>query len=240
MPSYMRMTKKLSLSTIVAICMGGAMSITSAAAQMQDAMPSRQFSAATGEAVNNTLTLINTNKHREALTELTALTDGVSLAPYERSTIFQMQGASYYELNQYQNAIEAFENAVQAGGLLPDEAMTLKLNIAQLNIASGQYAKGAEALENHIVRGGEAKPQLTEMLVQAWVQADEPSKALPWAEQWFKDAAPKKRSHYDLMNYLYANLDMPEYQADIINQMILRWPDDDNLRNALVSIKARQ
>ena len=239
MISYMRMMKKLSLSAFAAICMGGTICITSAAAQTQDAMPDRQFSVATGEAVNNTLILINTNKHQEALVKLTALTDGVALTPYERSTIFQMQGASYYELSQYQNAIDAFENAVRAGGLLPDEATTLKLNIALLNIANSQYAKGAAALEDYFIRGGELKPQFIEILVQAWVQADDYSKALPWAEKWFESAAPKERKHYDLMNFLYSQLGMDSYQVDIINQMILRWPEDENLRKALSVVQAR-
>jgi len=142
----------------------------------------------------------------------------------------------YYELNQYENAIGAFENAVHAGGLLPAEAIQMKLNIAQLRIANGQYSAGATALEDYVIRGGELKPQFIEMLVQAWVQADEPSKALPWAEQWFETAAPKERKHYDLMNYLYANLGMKTYQADIISQMILLWPEDKSLRSTLARL----
>jgi len=186
--------------------------------------------------VNETLLLINAGQHEDALKRLLLLSAGVTLNAYERSTVFQMQGASYYELNQYENAIGAFENAVLAGGLLPAEAIQLKLNIAQLRIANGQYSAGATALEDYVIRGGELKPQLIEMLVQAWVQADEPSKALPWAEQWFETAASKERKHYDLMNYLYANLGMKTYQADIISQMILLWPEDKSLRSALARL----
>ena len=237
MPYYKNIVKNFRLSTL-AMIMGAAsiLSIVPASALAQDNLPSRQFSAESGEIVNETLLLINAGQHEDALKRLLLLSAGVTLNAYERSTVFQMQGASYYELNQYENAIGAFENAVHAGGLLPAEAIQMKLNIAQLRIANGQYSAGATALEDYVIRGGELKPQFIEMLVQAWVQADEPSKALPWAEQWFETAAPKERKHYDLMNYLYANLGMKTYQADIISQMILLWPEDKSLRSTLARL----
>jgi len=223
MPYYKNVTKKFTLSTLAMIMAAASiLAMAPASALAQDNLPSRQFSA-----------FINAGQHEDALKRLLPLSAGVTLNAYERSTVFQMQGASYYELNQYENAISAFENAVHAGGLLPAEATQLKLNIAQLRIANGQYAAGATALEDYVIRGGELKPQFIEMLVQAWVQADDYAKALPWAEQWFEAAAPKERKHYDLMNYLYVNLGMKSYQADIISQMILLWPEDKNLRSAL-------
>lgn len=238
MPFFKKITKSLSLSTLALIMSAGStLSLAPATAFAQENLPSRQFSAAAGKVVSEALLLIDAGKHEDALAQLLTLSNGVSLNAYERSTVYQMQGSAYYELNQYEKAIGAFENAVQAGGLLPAETKMLKLNAAQLRIGNGQYAKGAAALEDYFLRGGESKPQLIEILVQAWVQADELAKALPWAEQWFETAAPKERRHYDLMNYLYANLGMKDYQADILSQMILLWPDDDTLRSALSVIK---
>jgi len=144
MPYYKNIVKNFRLSTL-ALIMGAAsiLSIVPASALAQDNLPSRQFSAESGEIVNETLLLINAGQHEDALKRLLPLSAGVTLNAYERSTVFQMQGASYYELNQYENAIGAFENAVHAGGLLPAEAIQLKLNIAQLRIANGQYSAGA-------------------------------------------------------------------------------------------------
>jgi len=160
------------------------------------------------------------------------------LNAYERSTIYQMQGASYYALDQYGPAISAFENAINAGGLLPNEADSLRVNIAQLMIGNGQYAQGAQMLENYLNRGGQSKPAYTEMLVQAWVQSENYSKALPWAEKWFRAASPKERKHFDLMNFLYNNLGMQGRQADIVKQMINRWPEDKTLWDAWASMLA--
>ena len=149
-----------------------------------------------------------------------------------------MQGASYYELNQYGPAISSFQNAINAGGLLPNESDALRVNIAQLMIADGQYAQGAGELENYLNRGGQQKPQYIEMLTQAWVQSENYSRALPWAEKWFNQANPKERKHFDLMNFLFNNLGQQGKQADIVKQMINRWPEDKTLWDAWASMLA--
>ena len=198
----------------------------------------RQFGAATGEIVNEALQFINSNQHSAALGKLSEALNNPSLNSYESSTIYQMQGASYYELDQLTPAISSFENAINAGGLLPTEVESLRVNIAQLLIASGQYSQGAQALENYLNSGGQRKPQYVEMLMQAWVQSDNYSRALPWAEQWFNAANPKERKHFDLLNFLYNNLGQQGRQADIVKEMINRWPEDKTLWDAWASMLA--
>ena len=198
----------------------------------------RQFSAQAGEVVNEALQLINSNQHSAALSKLSEALSISPLNAYERSTITQMQGASYYELNQYGPAISAFRDSINSGGLLPSEADSLRVNIAQLLIADGQYSQGAGELENYLNRGGQQKPQYIEMLTQAWVQSENYSRALPWAEKWFNSANPKERKHFDLMNFLFNNLGQQGRQADIVKQMINRWPEDKSLWDAWASMLA--
>ena len=202
------------------------------------AQESRQFSSAAGELVNSALQSINSEQHQSALSQLSSALALPELNSYERSIIYQMQGSSYYELNQFGQAISAFENAINAGGLLPNEAAALEVNIAQLLIGNGQYAQGAQRLENYLNNGGERKPKYTEFIMQAWVQADNYARALPWAEQWFAAANPKERRHFDLMNFLYNNLGQTGRQADIVKEMINRWPEDKTLWDAWASMLA--
>lgn len=226
----------MSLLSGTAMCLGAiAVSGVTTAAYAQEG---RQFSAKAGETVNEALQFINSNQHSAALSKLGEALSIPELNAYERSTINQMQGASYYELNQYGPAISSFQNAINAGGLLPNEADALRVNIAQLMIADGQYAQGAGELENYLNRGGQQKPQYIEMLTQAWVQSDNYSRALPWAEKWFNGANPKERKHFDLMNFLYNNLGQQGRQADIVKQMINRWPEDKTLWDAWASMLA--
>ena len=237
---------KMSKSSLLSLLSGTALafgivnvaSMPSTAYAQDKPTEGRQFSAKAGEVVNEALQLINSDQHSAALSKINEALAISPLNAYERSTIYQMQGASFYELNQYGPAISAFENAINAGGLLPQEAGSLRVNIAQLLIANGQYAEGARRLENYINRGGQQKPQYVEMLTQAWVQSENYSKALPWAEKWFNQASPKERKHFDLMNFLFNNLGMQGRQADIVKQMINRWPEDKTLWDAWASMLA--
>lgn len=206
--------------------------------QAEQPVEGRQFGAKAGAVVNEAQELRAANQYSAAISKLSQALALPDLNAYERATIYQMQGASYYELDQFVPAISAFENAISSGGLLPNESSNLRVNIAQLLIASGQYSRGAQMLENWNRSGGQLKPAHIEMLWQAWSQAENYSRALPWAEKWFNAARPKERKHYDLLNFMYSNLNMPAKQADIAKQMINRWPGDKNLWDAWASLLA--
>lgn len=210
------------------------------ARRSNDAAPApaegRQFGSEAGTIVNEALQSMNSNQYGQAVSQLNQALGMSELNPYERSTINQMLGQAYYEQNQYSQAIQSFENAINAGGLLPDEATSLRLNIAQLLIASERHSEGATMLENYINQGNPVKPQYVDMLVGAWVQAENYQRALPWAERWFREASPKERKHFDLLNFLYNNLGMSGKQADIVLQMINRYPEDRTLWDTWASM----
>ena len=161
------------------------------------------------------------------------------LSPYEQSVMYQMLGACHYELGNYGAAIFGFEQAINAGGLLPKEASNLRLNIAQLLIVNEEFARGAQMLEDWQQAGGTLKGKQEEMLWQAWVQAEQYERALPWAEHWVDEARPKTRKHYDVLNFLYAQLGMDAKQTKIVEQMIARWPEDKTLWRAMGSLLAK-
>jgi len=91
-------------------------------------------------------------------------------------------------------------------------------------------------LENYLNQGNPSKPAYVDMLVGAWVQAEDYRRALPWAEKWFRAASPKERKHFDLLNFLYNNLGMTGKQADIVKQMLQRYPEDITLWNTWASM----
>lgn len=198
----------------------------------------RQFSAQSGAVVNEVLELADAQQTQAALNLLQKAVSRPDLTAYERSTIYQMMGQYSYELDRPVEAQQAFENAINAGGLLPKEVDNIKSVLAQLMIGNGQFRDGAERLESYLEAGGERKPQYIEMLVQAWVQAEDYPRALPWAEKWFEMASPKQRKHYDLMNFLYRQLGQTGEQLEIIKHMVERWPEDTSLWDSLVSVLA--
>ncbi len=220
----------VSLLTVATIGLTSASLTTTAFAQEEG----RQFSAAAGEKVNEALTLANSGQTASAISILQSTISQPDLNAYERSTIYQMLGQYSYELDRAVQAQQNFENAINAGGLLPNEMDNIRVVIAQLMIGNGQYREGATRLENFINSGGQQKPQYVELLVNAWVQAEDYRRALPWAEKWFNSANPKERRHFDLLNFLFNNLGMNGRQADIVKEMINRWPEDKSLWDAWV------
>ena len=223
-----------SLLAVASIGISGLMATQAAYAQEEG----RQFSAAAGEKVNEALTLANSGQNQAAVNILQGAITAPDLNAYERSTIYQMLGQYSYELNRAVEAQQNFENAINAGGLLPNEIDNIKIVIAQLMIGNGQYREGAQRLENYLNSGGQQKPQYVDLLVNAWVQAEDYRRALPWAEKWFNAASPKERKHFDLLNFLFNNLGMQGRQADIVKQMINRWPEDKTLWDAWASMLA--
>ena len=200
---------------------------------------SRQFSAKAGEIVLEAQSFITANQFAQALQKLETAQTLTELTPYERSVIAQMQGVSYYQLGQYTPAISSLERAINTGGLLPKNAEALRVQMAQMMIANEQYVQGAEMLEAYLKRGGAAKPDYVKLLSQAWVQANQYERALPWAEKVFAAASPKERLHYDTLNFLYSNLNRHGRQSELVKEMIKRWPEDRSLWDTWASLLAQ-
>ena len=240
------LTRKLRLraasllgSSLLAVAAIGVSGVTfSSAAFAQEADEGRQFDAKSGEAVNAALTQANAGDHGGAVNTLNNALNLPDLNAYERSTMYQMLGQYSYELDRPADAQRYFESAINSGGLLPNEVGNIRVVIAQLMIGNGQYREGATRLENYLNSGGQEKPQYVELLTNAWVQAEDYRRALPWAEKWFNRASPKERRHFDLLNFLFNNLGMQGRQADIVKEMIGRWPEDKTLWDAWASMLA--
>jgi len=240
--SAKRSFKSLLLASVMAVSGASFTSVLSgqtlAFAQDEAPDPGRQFGSAAGEVVLEAQNFYTAEDFGSALAKLSQALAIPELNPYEKSVIYQLQGASYYGANQISPAITAFENAISSGGLLPNEVSGLRLQIGQLLIGDGQYVRGAEMIENWGRSGNQLKPSHVELLVQAWISSENYSRALPWAERWFNSASPKERKHFDLLNFLYNNLRQPGKQADIVKQMINRWPEDKSLWDAWSSLLA--
>ena len=189
----------------------------------------RRFSKETGAIVLSAQHPITKEDHLVALVKLQEAAALPNLNAYEKSVIYQMQGATYYELGQFDNAIAAFDLAASSGGLLPNELKMLRMNTAQLLIAGENYEQGAVLLEQLYAEDPNMDILYVQMLWQTWSQTEQYGRALPWAELWLERADPKERKHYDALNFLYRVEGMPVKQAEIVKQMITRWPEDELL-----------
>ncbi|WP_298918798.1 hypothetical protein [uncultured Algimonas sp.] len=227
-----------SLLTVAALGAAAPFGTDTAFAQDDEQQPAegRQFSAAAGEKVAEAQEVMETNP-QQAVNILNGLiSSDTPLNPYEKSIIYQMLGQTYSDLKNTSQSLRSFEAAISSGGLLPKDEDTIKVIIAQLMIMNEQYTEGAERLEQYLREGLREEPSHVDLLVNAWTQAENYKRALPWAEKWFNQANPKERKHFDLLNFIYNNLGMTGKQADIVKEMIQKWPEDNTLWNSWASM----
>ena len=198
----------------------------------------RRFSKETGAIVLSVQHPITKEDHLVALAKLQEAAALPNLNAYEKSVIYQMMGAAYYELDQIDNAVAAFDLAASSGGLLPKEHRTVRMNTAQLLIADGRYEQGAILLEQLYAEDPNMNTKFVVILYQAWLQAEQYDRALPWAELWF-DQGGNSRENYDVLNFLYYVEGMPVKQTKIVKQMITRWPEDELLWHSWAMLLAQ-
>ena len=193
----------------------------------------RQFSRKVGKATLEVMELMNREDYDLASDKLEALLEKRKLSAYERSTLSQMSGQVHFFLGQYETAIEAFQGAIKAGGLLESERNALRISIAQLHISNEDYQRGAEIFEQFERDGHTLKQKQVEQVLNAWIQAENYERALPWAERWFETEGSKQRKHYDLLNFLYRTLDETEKRKNLLLVMSEKWPSDKIIQSQL-------
>lgn len=197
-----------------------------------------RIGAETAANINSARQLADENDYEATLSYLDETLQSANLTLDEKSILFQMKGKAHYEINQYQEAIQAFEDAISSGALLDNETRQLRLNIAQLWIIEVDHKRGADMLVQWERQGNMLKPNHVELIMQAYIQSENYELALPWVERWFQEARPKARKHYYLLNFIYNILGQNEKQIEIVKAMTERWPDDKWLSDVLASIYA--
>lgn len=191
------------------------------------------------EDYQDAIAYMDEGNYSKAERKLKSLVKERGLSPFEKSTFAGELAAAYFKQGDQDHALEHYQLAVSAGGLLPAEKLSYENIIAQLLIAEGDFAAGAQKLENWVRQTGQSTPKNTEIIMQGWIRAEEFQKALPWAERWFNGAAQKDRKHYDVMNYLYSQLRQDSKQLAIINQMTSRWPQERSLWDNKVALESK-
>jgi len=184
------------------------------------------FSAASHEYASEAQTLQAANDHKKAIKRLKKGLKLDGLSAFEASTMYKMLGASYYARGDNEETIEAFENAINAGGLSHKDKTDLNANVAQLNIAEKNYELGAQQLETYFREGGLQKPALVKMVMQAHMRAKNRAAAVPWAEVMLRQGLIESRRDHDVALYLFDSPEKRSSQMQVANNLYKKWGTD--------------
>jgi tetratricopeptide (TPR) repeat protein len=180
-------------------------------------------------------------EHKKAIKRLKKGLKVDGLSAYETSTLYQMMGASYYARDKKPETIEAFENAIQAGGLSRKDKIDLGANIAQLNIAEENYAVGAQQLETYFREGGARQAGLVRMLIRAYMRSENRAAAVPWAEVMLQQGFLTSRRDHELAIYLFDSAEKRASQMRVAKKLYAKWPSDPKVlaRIERLNVKAK-
>lgn len=201
----------------------------------------KTFSAASHEYASEAQSLQAANDHKKAIKRLKKGLKLDGLTPFEASTMNQMLGTSYYTRGENKKAIEAFQNAINAGGLSRTDQTNLKVNVAQLNIVEENYALGAQQLEAYFQEGGLQKAKLVKMVMQAHIRGKNKDAAVPWAEVMLRQGQIQTRKDHELAIYLFDSPEKRASQMRVANQFYAKWPQDPKVLTqiARLNVKAK-
>lgn len=218
---------------LILIAVGGVFGASTSSAQ-----DNRQFSEEVSMKLDEIIRRGDAGGYQLALDMAQEEVARPDLGASERARLYQLMGKNLYELDRLTSAQEAFENAIQSGGLLPGDVENMKFVIAQLRFANGQFREAADGLEHLIEANPEKTSKYLEFLIQSLVQLGEYERALPWVEMWRETAGPTERKPYDFLNFIYNDQGLVEDQLRLIKEMINLWPEDQNLWDSWSSILA--
>jgi len=199
------------------------------------------FSAQSYPYASEAQALQGQNEHKKAVKALKKGLKLDGLSPYEVSTMYKMMGASYYARGKNEETMEAFQNAINAGGLSQKDKGELQASLARLNIAEQNYALGAQQLETYFREGGVQKPTLIRTLVRAHLQTKNRAAAVPWAEAMERQGIIQTKKDHELVIYLFDSPEKRANQMRVAQRLYAQWPDDPNVlaRIKRLNVKAK-
>ena len=199
----------------------------------------RTFSAASVEYAQEAQALQGANDHKKAIKRLKKGLKVDGLSPFETSTMYQMMGASYYARGENKKTIEAFQNAINAGGLSRKDRTGLQANVAQLNVVEKNYALGAEQLETYFREGGQQKSTLVKLIVRAHMRSENRAAAVPWAEVMLQRGFIKTRREHEVAIYLFDSPEKRASQMRVAQRLYAKWPTDPAVLTQVERLNAK-
>ena len=147
---------------------------------------------------------LEADNYKEAATVLRDLEKRASrLNPYERALIYQMLGMSQAGQEKYKEALVYFEKCLVDEALPNGAIVSTRFTIAQLYMATEEFAKAAKTLEKWLGEVETPNANAYYLLAAAYYQLEEVDKAIGPAETAIKIAKKPKPPWLQLLVGLY-------------------------------------
>ena len=160
----------------------------------------------------------------------------VSANPYEWALSLEFRTGLHGELGDYEAAINDLERALREREGPPGREEMLNTLLGHLHFVSGAYQSSVASFERAMELSEEARADHHFYIAGAYTQLDDFPAALPHARALLNFEEPARRIHYDLLNYVYANLNMTAERRILLEEMNRKFPNDSGILQQLAGM----
>ena len=204
------------------------------AQQQQDERKTRRTPALRAkvyEQLARAQALADDGKTDEALAALDNVKDKASsMNSYELAMLYNFYGFTYYNTEQYGNAITAFERVVEQQPIPESFELSTLFSLAQLHMMQGNYTKTLSVLERwEALNSGEIPANNHLIKAQAMYQQKDYQRASGFINQAIemveKEGKVPDENWYVLQRAVYFELKQPEKVKDVLVKMVRHYND---------------
>ncbi len=199
----------------------------------------RVFSPEVGEMVQEALASQETEDYAGGIAILERALSRRRISEYEKGVVLQIRASFEFQLGQPRKAIATYDQALREGEFTTKERLDIRFNIGQLYLVEGDYQQFVTRIEAWITDGGQANDKVHLNLVGAYAELSQFRNALRHARLAYQKATPRERKHYDALNFLYSELNMPRERLNLIREMVGVFPTDKGLWLTLAALYAQ-
>jgi tetratricopeptide (TPR) repeat protein len=224
------------LALTVGLLMGGTALAQRAGGENQSAPP-QDIDAQTGNILNQAIELLNAEDYAGAQAKINTLRMD-RLSPYERGTVERILFSIAYAQDNYQQARQHLQNAINSGGLNQQQIDEARYQSAQLFMQEEKWREGAAALEEWFKTAANPNSAAYYLLAVAYYQLEDFNRALEPAKKAVElmDPAKPNESWLSMLSALYLQREEYRQAVPILQQLIVAAPEKKTYWMQLSSI----
>ncbi|MDH5592553.1 MAG: tetratricopeptide repeat protein, partial [Gammaproteobacteria bacterium] len=167
----------------------------------------------TYKALSAAQDLMAVEKYSEAESKLKALLKQAETGSYTLAVVQQTLGYLYSASENYKNAGEAFQQALDANALPEKVSQNLRYNLAQLLLADERYKDGIALLEQWLTTESSPPNSAHVLLASAYYRIENYKKTIDHIQRAIKNDPSPKEAWYQVL--LSAHLELKQYKEAI-------------------------
>jgi len=180
--------------------------------------------------------MMGESQYAEAITELKALKEKVGGNDYEYATVMQTLGYAYAATDRFPQAIEAFREAIRAGGLPDEVQLAMQYNLAQLYASLPDYKSAAAAYEEWFAKAESPSADSFVFAATVYAQLANYPKGIEKIEKAIAMSEKPKESWYQLLLAMRYQQQSYREAAKVLETMVSLWPDNEKYWKQLSGI----